>query len=136
MGTAGVTASAFAFTSLLTIPLFSPMSLYVIAIALAFFTAMALVVITDYRTPEQKAEALARIAKQAAEGGPHVDILAEEEAQDGFETPAEMDGITAAEAQPFAGVLAFDPAEAAEQGLVEFISEHGSVSLWRITGCD
>ncbi len=101
MGTAGVTASAFAFTSLLTIPLFSPMSLYVIAIALAFFTAMALVVITDYRTPEQKAEALARIAKQAAEGGPHVDILAEEEAQDGFETPAEMAGITEQDAAPY-----------------------------------
>ncbi len=102
MGTAGVTASAFAFTSLLTIPLFSPIALYMIAIAAAFFVAMALVVITDYRTPEQKADALARIAQQAAEGGPQVDILAEEEAQDGFETPAEMEGITAAEAQPFA----------------------------------
>ncbi|WP_099331711.1 glucose PTS transporter subunit IIA [Actinomyces minihominis] len=101
LGTAGVTASAFAFTSLLTIPLFSPMFLYVIAIALAFFTAMALVVITDYRTPEQKAEALARIAKQDAEGGPHVDILAEEEAQDGFLTPAEQEGVTDAEARPF-----------------------------------
>ena len=101
IGTDGVTASAFAFTSLLTIPLFSPMSLYVIAIAAAFFVAMALVVITDYRTPEQKAEALARIAEQTAEGGPHVDILAEEEAEAGFETPAEMAGITPEEAQPF-----------------------------------
>lgn len=99
--TSGVTASAFAFTSLLTIPLFSPVGLYVIAIAAAFFVAMALVVITDYRTPEQKAEALARIAKQRAEGGPKVDILAEEEAQDGFETPAQMDGITAADAAPY-----------------------------------
>ena len=108
LGTAGVTASAFAFTSLLTIPLFSPMSLYVIAIAVAFCTAMALVVITDYRTPEQKAEALARIAKQKAEGGPHVDILEEEEAQDGFETPAQQAGITAADAEPFleAGAVA------------------------------
>ncbi|MFZ1382023.1 MAG: glucose PTS transporter subunit IIA [Scrofimicrobium sp.] len=101
MGSAGVTASAFAFTSLLTIPLFSPMALYVLAIALAFFTAMGLVVFSDYRTPEQKAEAKARIAQQAAEGGPQVDILEEEEAQDGFETPAEMAGITPAEAAPY-----------------------------------
>ena len=101
LGTNGVIASAFAFTSLLTIPLFSPIALYTIAIALAFFTAMALIVTMDYRTPEQKAEALARVAQQDATGGPHVDILEEEEAQTGFETPAEMDGITAAEAQPF-----------------------------------
>ncbi len=101
LGTSGVTASAFAFTSLLTIPLFSPMGLYVIAIAIAFFTAMGLVVFTDYRTPEQKAEALARIAQQRAQGGPHVDILAEEEAQDGFETPAEMAGITEEDAAPY-----------------------------------
>ena len=106
LGTNGVTASAFAFTSLLTIPLFSPMGLYVIAIAIAFFTAMALVVITDYRTPEQKAEAKLRIAQQADHGGSHVDILAEEEAQDGFETPAEMEGITAADVQAHGGAAA------------------------------
>lgn len=98
LGTDGVTASAFAFTSLLTIPLFSPVVLYVVAIAAAFFVAMTLVVVMDYRTPEQKEEAKARVAVQAAEGGPHVDILAEEEAQDGFETPAEMAGVTAEDA--------------------------------------
>lgn len=64
LGNAGVTASAFAFTSLLTIPLFSPMPLYVVAIAAAFFVAMFAVILTDYRTPEQKADALARIADQ------------------------------------------------------------------------
>ena len=55
----GVTTEAFAFTSLLTIPVFSPMPLYAISIAAAFATAMILVIISDYRTPEQKAESLA-----------------------------------------------------------------------------
>ncbi|PFG32855.1 glucose PTS transporter subunit IIA [Sanguibacter antarcticus] len=55
----GVTTGAFAFTSLLTIPVFSPMPLYAISIAAAFVTAMVLVIISDYRTPEQKAESLA-----------------------------------------------------------------------------
>lgn len=55
---AGVKTSAFAFTSLLTIPVFEPMWVYIIAIAVAFVVAMALVIISDYRTPEQKAEAL------------------------------------------------------------------------------
>ena len=48
----GVTTEAFAFTSLLTIPVFSPMPLYAISIAAAFATAMILVIISDYRTPE------------------------------------------------------------------------------------
>jgi beta-glucoside PTS system EIICBA component len=61
----GVKASGFAFTSLLTIPMFSPMPVYGLSIGAAFFTAMILVIISDYRTPEQKAEALA--ARQQAE---------------------------------------------------------------------
>jgi len=52
----GVTTNAFAFTSLLTIPVFEPMWRYGLAITLAFFTAMILVIISDYRTPEQKAQ--------------------------------------------------------------------------------
>ncbi|MGV8907951.1 MAG: glucose PTS transporter subunit IIA [Propionicimonas sp.] len=51
----GVKTNAFAFTSLLTIPVFSPIWVYGISIAAAFFTAMTLVIISDYRTPEQKA---------------------------------------------------------------------------------
>ncbi|MFT3943162.1 MAG: glucose PTS transporter subunit IIA [Ancrocorticia sp.] len=62
----GVLASAFAFTSLLTIPLFSPVWLYMIAIAVAFFVAMFAVIFTDYRTPEQKEEVRARIAAETA----------------------------------------------------------------------
>ncbi|MFT4225226.1 PTS transporter subunit EIIC, partial [Micropruina sp.] len=46
-----VKASTFAFTSLLTIPVFSPMWIYTIAIVAAFVVAMMLVIISDYRTP-------------------------------------------------------------------------------------
>ncbi|MFC0675469.1 glucose PTS transporter subunit IIA [Brachybacterium hainanense] len=56
----GVDTGAFAFTSLLTIPVFSPMGVYTIAITAAFFVAMALVYFSDYMTPEQRAEATAR----------------------------------------------------------------------------
>ena len=56
----GVSTKAFAFTSLLTIPVFHGTLHYVIAIAAAFFTAMTLVIISDYRTPEQRAEFLAQ----------------------------------------------------------------------------
>lgn len=63
----GVKTGAFAFTSLLTIPVFTPMVLYVISIAAAFATAMILVIISDYRTPEQKAEAAAERAQAEAD---------------------------------------------------------------------
>ena len=52
----GVKTNAFVFTSLLTIPAFSNMALYAIAISAAFFTAMILVIMSGYRTPEQAAE--------------------------------------------------------------------------------
>ncbi|MER5887995.1 glucose PTS transporter subunit IIA [Streptomyces sp. NPDC001941] len=52
----GVDTNAFAFTSLLTIPVFDPKVTYVIAIAAAFFTSMALVVLSDFRTKEDRAQ--------------------------------------------------------------------------------
>ena len=52
-----VTTNAFVFTSLLTIPAFSNIGLYGAATAASFLTAMLLVIIFDYRTPEQKAAA-------------------------------------------------------------------------------
>lgn len=55
----GVTTATFAFTSLLTIPVFHPIWVYTLAISAAFVTAMVLVIISDYRTPEQRAEFLA-----------------------------------------------------------------------------
>ncbi len=63
----GVKTEAFAFTSLLTIPVFTPMILYIISIAAAFATAMILVIISDYRTPEQKAEAAEERAQAEAD---------------------------------------------------------------------
>ena len=60
----GAITHTFVFTSLLTIPVFSPMSVYGLGIAAAFFTAFLMVVFFDYRTKEQKAEARAK--KEAA----------------------------------------------------------------------
>ncbi|MFI6942376.1 glucose PTS transporter subunit IIA [Streptomyces sp. NPDC050418] len=66
----GVDTEAFAFTSLLTIPVFDPMVTYLIAITAAFFTAMALVYFSDFRTAEERAEVNAqRDAVEAAERG-------------------------------------------------------------------
>ncbi|MFH9736675.1 glucose PTS transporter subunit IIA [Streptomyces roseolus] len=53
----GVDTGAFAFTSLLTIPVFDPMAVYAIAITASFFTAMALVYFSDFRTPQDRARA-------------------------------------------------------------------------------
>ncbi|MBQ1090453.1 glucose PTS transporter subunit IIA [Streptomyces sp. B93] len=63
----GVDTEAFAFTSVLTIPVFSPVGVYLIAITAAFVTAMVLVYVSDYRTPEERAQANAeRDAAEAA----------------------------------------------------------------------
>ncbi|MER6632644.1 glucose PTS transporter subunit IIA [Streptomyces sp. NPDC000987] len=63
----GVDTKVFAFTSLLTIPVFSPAAVYLIAISAAFVTAMVLVYVSDYRTPEERAQANAeRDAAEAA----------------------------------------------------------------------
>ncbi|MDN6523124.1 MAG: glucose PTS transporter subunit IIA, partial [Bifidobacterium crudilactis] len=72
----GVRTGAFAFTSLLTIPVFSPMWVYAISVAVAFVVAMVLIIISDYRTPEQKAEAAAALAK--AEGQASATVSAQE----------------------------------------------------------
>ena len=63
----GVKTGIFAFTSLLTIPVFTPMALYAISIAAAFATSMILVIISDYRTPEQKAASAAERAQAEAD---------------------------------------------------------------------
>ena len=56
----GATTTTFVFTSLLTIPVFSPMAVYALGVAAAFVTAFLMVVLFDYRTKEQKAEARAK----------------------------------------------------------------------------
>jgi PTS system beta-glucosides-specific IIC component len=63
----GVDTNAFAFTSLLTIPVFDPIPVYLIAVAAAFAVSMVLVIVSDYRTPEQRAEALAERAQAEAD---------------------------------------------------------------------
>ena len=69
----GVTTQAFVFTSLLTIPAFNPIGLYAIAIGLAFFTSMFLVIWSNFRTPEQQAEfEAARDAAEAAAAAEHI----------------------------------------------------------------
>ena len=66
-GIEGVTTTTFVFTSLLTIPVFSPMWLYGIAVAAAFATSFFLIVTFGYRTKEERAEALA--AAGVSKGG-------------------------------------------------------------------
>ena len=56
----GATTNTFVFTSLLTIPVFTPMAIYGLGVAAAFVTAFLMVVLFDYRTKEQKAEARAK----------------------------------------------------------------------------
>ncbi|WP_345800279.1 glucose PTS transporter subunit IIA [Microbacterium sp. AZCO] len=89
----GVTTQAFVFTSLLTIPAFDPIGLYAIAIALAFFTSMILVMLSNFRTPEQQAEFEAvRDAAEAAAAAEHLAPAAVE--------AAEPRAIDASEAAP------------------------------------
>ncbi|WP_301925561.1 glucose PTS transporter subunit IIA [Corynebacterium glaucum] len=73
----GVKTNAFVFTSLFTIPVFDPAWVYIIAITVAFFTAFAVIFITDYRTPEEKEEALARAAAARASLDDDSDAAAE-----------------------------------------------------------
>lgn len=53
----GVTTMAFAFSSLLTIPVFDRMWVYALSIAVAFVMAMVLTVLFGYRTPSRATEA-------------------------------------------------------------------------------
>ena len=63
----GATTNTFVFTSLLTIPVFTPTAVYGLGIAAAFITAFLMVVLFDYRTKEQKAQA--REKKAALKAG-------------------------------------------------------------------
>jgi beta-glucoside PTS system EIICBA component len=66
----GVTTKAFVFTSLLTIPAFSSMGLYAVAVLAAFLTAMVLVIFSGYKSPEQAAAAVAAGVSVADLEGP------------------------------------------------------------------
>ena len=54
-----MTTNAFVFTSALTIPVFNQPILYGIAVIASFVTAMALVIVFDYRDADQRAAAKA-----------------------------------------------------------------------------
>lgn len=62
----GLHTPAFVFTSLLTIPAFDKIGLYSVAIAASFFTAMALVIVRDYRDNDEKTAAKARRRQASA----------------------------------------------------------------------
>lgn len=70
----GVTTTAFAFTSLLTIPVFNQMWVYAVSIAVSFLTSFVLIITFDYRTPEQKAEVLARAAADQKNAAPAAEV--------------------------------------------------------------
>ncbi len=74
-----VTTPAFVFTSLLTIPAFSNIGLYGLAVGAAFLTAMLLVIIFDYRTPEQKAAAKRSGEDEVATPEPRVIVVGDVE---------------------------------------------------------
>ena len=99
----GVKTNAFVFTSIPTVFVFDPMWVYLVAIAVAFFTAFFVILITDYRTPEEKAEALARAAA----------------ARDGVETEAAdaVDPAPATAAAPAAAAESAEPAVATKEVL-------------------
>ncbi|KIC59156.1 glucose PTS transporter subunit IIA [Microbacterium hominis] len=66
----GITTQAFVFTSLLTIPAFDPIGLYLIAVAGAFVVAMVLVMISGYKNPEPAGAAVAAATAGAASVAP------------------------------------------------------------------
>lgn len=68
----GVTTQAFVFTSLLTIPAFNPIGLYLVAVAGAFVVAMVLVIISGYKNPEPAGAAVAAATAGAASVAPGV----------------------------------------------------------------
>ncbi len=106
----GVDTNAFAFTSLLTIPVFSPIPVYVIAVAAAFIVSMVLVVVSDYRTPEQRAEARAEreqteadLALEATATGAAAEVRTDTDAPSEAAEPVVPAGPTTVVAAPVAG---------------------------------
>ena len=87
----GVKTGTFAFTSLLTIPVFDPMVLYAIAVAAAFGTSFFLIVTFGYRTKEERAEALAAagVVEADAAAAPAVTAPATTDDDEPADKPAE-----------------------------------------------
>ena len=103
----GVNIKAFVFTSLLTIPTFDNIPLYAIAVLAAFTTSMLLVILLDYRTPEDKAAARAKASADA-------DATSAEAPADTAAAPA---GAAAAGASPAGDTIEQSRVEALFAGL-------------------
>ena len=94
----GATTNTFVFTSLLTIPVFTPMAVYGLGILAAFTIAFLMVVFFDYRTKEQKA--VAREKKEAMKAGGSAAAAAAAAAAPANEDAAAEATASAAEAAP------------------------------------
>lgn len=92
----GVKTDAFVFTSIPTMFVFDPRWVYMVAITVAFLTSFFIILITDYRTPEEKAEALARAAAARE--------ASEDEEAEMVEDPAETTSSRNAQASVLAPV--------------------------------
>lgn len=103
----GLHTSAFVFTSLLTIPAFNKIPLYCLAIGVAFFSSMALVIFFDYRTPEQKAEVEATVAAEEASSPVSPDVVASPAPAAGTDAVAAGGTATAVATKPETAVKTF-----------------------------
>ena len=102
-GLKGVTTTTFAFTSLLTIPVFNPIWLYGIAVAAAFGTSFFLITTFGYRTKEERAEALAAAGVVEASAEETAADLALEQGGAQAAAPALVPGTVTEIASPLTG---------------------------------
>lgn len=111
-----IKAHAFVFTSLLTMGAMDPIGGYMLAIGIAFATSFLLTFFLDYRTPEEKAEMLARAEAARAEASKEEDsrIAAISQAEQPATTPAAAPAAAGATAGAAAGTAAAAPAPAAD----------------------
>ena len=99
----GVNTNTFAFTSLLTIPVFDPMFLYAVAVVAAFATSFTLILFFNYRTKEERAEALAAAGVVEASAEETAADLALEQGGAQAAAPALVPGTVTEIASPLTG---------------------------------
>ena len=99
----GVKTGTFVFTSLLTIPVFNPMFLYAVAVVAAFATSFTLILFFNYRTKEERAEALAAAGAVEASAEETAADLALEQGGAQATAPALVPGTVTEIASPLTG---------------------------------
>jgi len=99
----GVKTGTFVFTSLLTIPVFNPMFLYAVAVVAAFATSFTLILFFNYRTKEERAEALAAAGVAEASAEETAADLALEQGGAQATAPALVPGTVTEIASPLTG---------------------------------